>query len=71
MPTESECRTGVWLVRSLETDTQTAALGYKADATKTDKVKYPKYAACKQVAGKGWCSAWGFCRSKPCQTIKR
>jgi High potential iron-sulfur protein len=66
-----------------ETDTQAVALGYKADATKTDKVKYPKYAAgqlcnncslyqgkatdaqalCplfagKQVAGKGWCSAW-------------
>ena len=45
MPTESDYKTGVWLVRSLETDTQTAALGYKADATKTDKVKYPKYAA--------------------------
>ena len=29
----------------LETDAQAAALGYKADAAKTDKVKYPKYAA--------------------------
>lgn len=28
-----------------ETDPQAAALGYKADATKVDKVKYPKYAA--------------------------
>jgi hypothetical protein len=67
----------------LETDPQAKALGYFADAAKTDKVKYPKYAAgqmcsncslyqgkaadkaagCplfagKQVAGKGWCSAW-------------
>ncbi|MEO7161030.1 MAG: high-potential iron-sulfur protein [Polaromonas sp.] len=28
-----------------ESDPQAVALGYKADATKTDKVKYPKYAA--------------------------
>ena len=28
-----------------ESDTQATALGYKADATKTDKVKFPKYAA--------------------------
>jgi High potential iron-sulfur protein len=66
-----------------ETDANAKALGYFADASKTDKVKYPKYAkeqlcsncalyqgkatdaagACplfagKQVAGKGWCSAW-------------
>ncbi len=66
-----------------ETDAQAAALGYKADNTKVDKVKFPKYAAdqqcancslyqskpadssagCaifpgKQVAAKGWCSAW-------------
>ena len=66
-----------------ETDAQAIALGYKADSTKVDKVKFPKYAAgqqcnscalyqgkpgdasagCgifpgKQVAGKGWCSAW-------------
>lgn len=31
-----------------ETDAQAAALGYKADATKTDKVKFPKYAAGQQ-----------------------
>jgi High potential iron-sulfur protein len=66
-----------------EKDAQAKALGYYADGTKTDKVKYPKYAkeqncsncalyqgkadtkaaACplfagKQVAAKGWCSAW-------------
>jgi len=28
-----------------ETDSQAAALGYKADGTKTDKAKFPKYAA--------------------------
>ncbi|MDO9159700.1 MAG: high-potential iron-sulfur protein [Burkholderiaceae bacterium] len=67
----------------VETDAQAMSLGYKADATKVDKAKYPKYAAgqlcsncalyqgkatdaaagCgifpgKQVAGKGWCSAY-------------
>lgn len=66
-----------------EKDPQSTALGYVADATKTDTKKYPKYAAgqvcsncalykgkasdawggcplfgAKQVAGKGWCSAW-------------
>ena len=66
-----------------EKDPQSVALGYVADATKTDTKKYPKYAAgqvctncalyqgkasdawggCplfagKQVAGKGWCSAY-------------
>jgi hypothetical protein len=28
-----------------ETDPQAAALGYKADASKADKVKFPKFAA--------------------------
>lgn len=66
-----------------EKDAQATALGYVADASKTDTKKYPKYTAgqncttcalyqgkatdamavCplfagKQVAGKGWCSAW-------------
>ena len=66
-----------------EKDPQAVALGYFAEASKTDTKKYPKYAAgqncancalyqakptdaaggCplfagKQVAGKGWCSAW-------------
>jgi len=66
-----------------EKDPQAMALGYVADAAKTDTKKFPKYAAgqnctncalyqgkaadawggCplfagKQVAGKGWCSAW-------------
>jgi High potential iron-sulfur protein len=66
-----------------ENDAQAVALGYKADATKVDTKKFPKYAASqvcsncqlysgkdkeaagpcgifpgKQVAAKGWCSAW-------------
>jgi len=66
-----------------ESDPQAAALGYKADATKVDKAKYPQHAATqvcggcnfyqgkptdamapcqlfagKQVAGKGWCTAF-------------
>lgn len=66
-----------------EADPQAVALGYKADATKVDKAKYPQHAAgqvcsgcnfyqgkptdamapCqlfsgKQVAAKGWCSAY-------------
>lgn len=66
-----------------ETDASAVGLGYKADASKVDKVKFPKFAAgqncitcalyngkpadeaggCplfagKQVAGKGWCSAY-------------
>ena len=70
-------------VKLEEKDPQAVALGYVADAIKTDTKKYPKYAAgqactncalyqgkasdawggCplfagKQVAGKGWCSAW-------------
>ncbi|HEX7685145.1 MAG TPA: high-potential iron-sulfur protein [Trinickia sp.] len=69
--------------RVTESDPTAIALGYKMDATKVDKAKYPKYAAgemcsncqffqgkptdafapCpmfggKQVAGKGWCSAY-------------
>jgi hypothetical protein len=31
-----------------ETDPQAAALGYKPDGTKTDKTKFPKYAAGQQ-----------------------
>ena len=66
-----------------EKDAQAQSLGYKHDATKVDKAKFPKYvagqacanctlyqgkptdawASCpifgnKQVAGKGWCSAY-------------
>jgi hypothetical protein len=65
-----------------EKDPQAVGLNYKADATKVDKAKAPKYAAgqncgncalyqggsaasggCplfagKQVAAKGWCTAW-------------
>lgn len=32
----------------VETDPQAAALGYKADASKADKKKFPKYAADQQ-----------------------
>ena len=53
-----------------ETDPQAAALGYKADASKVDKAKYPKYAAgqicsnCALYQGKagsaaGGCSLFG------------
>ena len=52
-----------------ETDPAAAAQGYKADATKVDAKKYPKYAAgqtcatCalfpgKDVTAKGWCQAY-------------
>ena len=66
-----------------EKDPQAAGLAYKADASKVDKAKFPKFAsgqlcsncalyqgkasdaaagcplfAGKQVAGKGWCSAY-------------
>ena len=34
-----------------ESEPQAVALGYKADATKADKVKYPKYAAGQNCAG--------------------
>ena len=33
-----------------ESDPQATALGYKADATKVDKTKFPKYAAGQQCA---------------------
>ena len=53
-----------------ETDPQAAALGYKADASKVDKAKFPKYAAgqqcdnCALYQGKagsasGGCSLFG------------
>jgi hypothetical protein len=65
-----------------EKDPQAVALGYVAEASKTDTKKFPKYAVgqncancalyqakggaaggcplfgTKQVAAKGWCSAW-------------
>lgn len=34
-----------------ENDPQAAGVGYKADATKVDKAKYPKYAAGQNCAG--------------------
>ena len=48
-----------------ETDPQAVALGYKADATKVDKAKFPKYAA-SQICGncalyQGGAAAAGAC----------
>ena len=34
-----------------DSDAQAASLGYHSDATKTDKVKYPKYAAGQSCSG--------------------
>lgn len=48
-----------------ESDAQAAALGYKADASKVDKAKFPKFAAgqqcstCALFQGKGADSAGG------------
>ena len=48
-----------------ESDAQAAALGYKADATKVDKTKFPKYAAgqscssCSLYQGKAGAAAGG------------
>ena len=48
-----------------ESDAQAAALGYKADASKADKAKFPKYAAgqlcsnCTLYAGKAGDAAGG------------
>ena len=48
-----------------ESDAQAIALGYKADASKADKVKYPKYAAgqqcgtCALYQGKAGAAAGG------------
>jgi hypothetical protein len=39
----------------VETDAQATTLGYKADATKADKAKFPKYAAGQQC---GTCSLY-------------
>ena len=50
----------------VETDAQAAALGYKADATKVDKTKFPKYAvgqncaSCTLYQGKAGAAA-GVC----------
>ncbi len=74
---------GAQTARLDEKDAQAQSLGYKHDATKVDKAKFPKYvagqncASCtfyqgkptdawggcpifagKQVAAKGWCSAY-------------
>ncbi len=42
-----------------DTDPQASALGYKSDGTKTDKAKYPKYAADQH------CSSCALYQGKP------
>lgn len=49
-----------------ETDAQAAALGYKADATKTDKAKYPKYAADQKCSGCALYTGKAGAASGPC-----
>ncbi|MEB0136706.1 high-potential iron-sulfur protein [Actimicrobium sp. CCC2.4] len=52
-----------------ETDAQAVALAYKEDATKTDKVKYPKYAAGQHCAScqlyAGGATGYGNCALFP------
>ena len=43
-------RTNAQGVNVTELDPQATALGYKADATKVDKLKFPKYATGQQCA---------------------
>lgn len=46
-----------------ETDATAIALGYKADATKTDKTKFPKYAAGQQ------CNNCALYQGKPADAL--
>lgn len=52
-----------------ETDAQAVGLGYKEDATKTDKVKFPKYAAPQHCANcqlyQGGATGYGGCALFP------
>jgi hypothetical protein len=52
-----------------ETDAQAVALAYKEDGTKTDKVKYPKYAAGQNCAScqlyAGAATGYGNCALFP------
>ncbi|NMM11151.1 MAG: hypothetical protein HHJ16_12885 [Polaromonas sp.] len=50
----------------VETDAQATALGYKADATKADKVKYPKYAAGQQCGNCALYQGKAGAASGPC-----
>ncbi len=50
----------------VETDAQPAALGYKADASKADKKKFPKYAADQQCANCALYQGKAGAASGPC-----
>jgi hypothetical protein len=50
----------------VESDAQAAALGYKADASKADKAKYPKYAAGQQCDGCALFQGKAGAASGPC-----
>ena len=49
-----------------ESDPQAAALGYKADAAKVDKTKFPKYAAGQKCANCALYQAKATDKSGPC-----
>ena len=49
-----------------ESDPQAAALGYKADAAKVDKTKFPKYAAGQQCANCALYQAKATDKAGPC-----
>ena len=49
-----------------ETDPQAAALGYKADGSKTDKAKFPKYAADQKCSGCALFQGKAADKSGPC-----
>jgi hypothetical protein len=49
-----------------ESDPQAVALGYKLDATKVDKTKYPKYATGQQCSGCSLFQGKAGAASGPC-----
>ena len=49
-----------------DADPQAAALGYKADGTKTDKAKFPKYAAGQQCSSCALFQGKAGDKSGPC-----
>jgi hypothetical protein len=57
-----------------ETDAQAVALGYKEDATKADKVKFPKYAAGQHCAScqlyQGPATGQGNCALFPGKSVQ-
>ncbi|NDH30856.1 MAG: hypothetical protein EBX72_10315, partial [Betaproteobacteria bacterium] len=49
-----------------ETDSQAASLGYKADASKVDKAKYPRFASGQQCANCTLYQGKAEAKSGPC-----